>query len=181
MTGPDSGGEACARCGVDPVSHAYPGSPAYQCVYVATPASTAPDSGGLREAAQLAVARWLAWACSGEEYADQAGSNEHWREMANEVLNLPALAALLAERDEAERRTRLAWDVHSEHVDRMNVLLLQAQAERDEVEARLAAVRELPKQWDDMAGDHDNQGATNTAFVYRAHAKHVRRALGDAP
>ncbi len=44
--------------------------------------------------------------------------------------------------------------------------------------AALRAVLELADQWDDMARDHDDQGASNTAMVYRAHARLIRRALG---
>jgi hypothetical protein len=50
-------------------------------------------------------------------------------------------------------------------------------AQQDEARARLSLVRDRADQWDDMARDHDEQGATTTALVYRAHAKLLRRAL----
>lgn len=42
-----------------------------------------------------AVARWLAWAYSGDDYADDYGSNQHWLEMADHLLALPEVAGLL--------------------------------------------------------------------------------------
>jgi hypothetical protein len=39
------------------------------------------------------------------------------------------------------------------------------------------AVDGLAKQWAEMARDHDEQGASNTALVYGAHARHLRAAL----
>lgn len=74
---------------------------------------------------------------------------------AHEVVRreiLPAVQRLLAaeaERDQARAQARQAWDVHAEHVDRMNVLLLQAQAERDEAITELRALVEAASR-----GDH---------------------------
>jgi hypothetical protein len=52
-------------------------------------------------------------------------------------------------------------------------------AERDTLAAALDRVRALADQWGDMARDHDEQGASTTAIVYRAHARLIRRALDD--
>jgi hypothetical protein len=55
------------------------------------------------------LARWLAWGYGGDEYADQAGSREHWLEMADLVLALPAMrrmrSAALAARLSADTET----------------------------------------------------------------------------
>lgn len=47
----------------------------------------------------------------------------------------------------------------------------QADGELREEIARLA------EQWEDMARDHDEQGFSSAAAIYRAHARHLRRAL----
>lgn len=48
--GATDGERECARCGQSPESHAYPGSPAYECVYVFPPTPVASQADGeLRE------------------------------------------------------------------------------------------------------------------------------------
>ncbi|MGY1669530.1 hypothetical protein [Geodermatophilus sp. SYSU D00710] len=61
--------------------------------------------------------------------------------------------------------------------DRLWAELARIRGQRDEADAALQQVRRLAGQWDDMARDHDEQGATTTAVVYRAHAQPLRRAL----
>lgn len=72
---------------------------------------------------------------------------------------------------------RAAETLRLYEVERIAAALDAAEARgRAEVAAKIEA---LATQWDDMARDHDEQSATNTAVVYRAHARRLRALAAD--
>jgi hypothetical protein len=58
------------------------------------------------------IARWLAWAYGGDDYAEQRGSSEHWLEMADQFLaDVPSVRRLLAVEQRArDAMTRIRAD-----------------------------------------------------------------------
>ena len=78
------------------------------------------------------VCTWLAAMYGGEEYAEQSGSNEHWTEMADELLALPALRRLIAERDEAREEAERRLDA-----------LIHVRGRRDDAVAKVQRLEAL--------------------------------------